>query len=165
MKKIAFVLLLILILGAIPATAKITVYRDSFTSENEYSVLTKHYTHNQLLFIKKFEDGKPTYTLYITYRTFVPEEQFQLPIEIKVDDLPVISLKEKEEVSMSKINRFDYDNSLKKSKLIIPPHVIDLIRDGKSVKFRVLKGKAYSVTIALPDDVLAEWQQIINTEK
>ncbi|WP_371374375.1 hypothetical protein [Sporomusa aerivorans] len=164
MRKIIFFLLLVLFSGVIPVNANITTYRDRFTGENEYSVLTKHYTYNQLLFTKKFEDGKPTYTLYVTYKIFVPEEQLRLPIEIKVDDLPIITIDE-DQVRLFKINQFDLDNSLKKSKLIIPSHVIDLIQDGKSVKIRVLKGKAYSVMIALTEETVSEWQRIINTEK
>lgn len=168
MKRILALVLILTFSLQITAFAAISKSKvDSF--DNSVTIVSENKNaeiFDSILFSKKIYKEHNEYKALIKIAcSYKPEEYFYKidKLKIKTDDiineLPI----EKQYTKLKYINSsifgkvnidLNLDNSL-----------IDRIRQAKEINIRVVDNHNYDITAKLPDSVLAEWKQVINTEE
>lgn len=160
--KFAIILFALLFFLPLNAEAKITHLYDDFTEENSYISTNTFGAHRKVSFVKKFENGIPTYKLVI-YATVLGGYTELVPIEIKIDKNKVESISLTDAVIFPRFIA-GIDN-LRENRAIVPIDIVNQIKSSERVAFRLYKGKAYSTVIVLTEANLAEWKEVIAMEK
>lgn len=164
MKKIALILVLVMLLGMATASAEITRGIDDFTGGNRINSSTVTANPSQLkqLVLRKLVAGKNSYYEIwgerLTTKNFLFKDTF---FEIKIDSSPVINIDVKEASSMTYM---DGPNMFSWVTVPISPDIIEQIKGATRVALR-FQINAGDFVYVLPDAVLAEWKQVIATEK
>ncbi len=156
--------MLAMLMGIGAVSAEITRGEDDFTGSPIINSWTKGKEHSDFksLYFRKYVNTSPlAYEIDIykyTFNDFIFTDTF---MEIKIDDNPILQLPVKEAKKMPLANEYDIFSEIVVS---IPNDVVEKIRDAKRVacRFQTASG---SYVYVLPDTVLAEWKQVIDTEK
>lgn len=164
LKKVAFILSLVMLLGIGQAGAEITRGEDKFTGSSTINSWAKGTDSSQLksLYFRKYVNTSPlAYEIEaskITFRDFIFLGTF---LELKIDNNPVQQLPIKEAKQMSLVRESDIYSSI-----IVPVPKTTVEEIGKAtriaLRFQTASG---SYVYVLPDAVLTEWKEVINTEK
>ena len=164
MKRIALILVLIMLLGAMVASAEITRGKDSFTggvTVNAYSSAGDSSKLKALYFTKIIETEPVEYELQatrISFRDFILQN---MPVEIKIDSHDTQRLKVKEASSMPLVNDSEVYSDVT---VTIPIDLISQINGSNRIALRFQTASG-SYIYVLPDAVLAEWKEVIAAEK
>ncbi|HML33858.1 hypothetical protein [Sporomusa sphaeroides] len=162
MKRIALVLVLIILTGTMVVSAEIRTGTDSFTGGSRYTS-GNYLDDEKWVGLRKIIDGdKMLYELLFSEKDLKHVKFTQDNGEIKIDNNPINSIIIKETSSMPTIN-----SALSHIRLsaTISLEQIEPIKNANRVAFRFCKTDGTTSIIILPDAVLAEWKDVINTEK
>jgi len=164
MRKIAVLALIILAFGMATAFAEVKTFPDNFTNglivrseclnDKEFKVIH---------FFKYIDQPSVKYSIYFSKETmqeFAFEGSF---VEIKVDNNPVQKINVEEVVNFPIPRRPSFVTSF--TRTTIPNDVITEIKTAKRVALRFHFMNGITSDFILPDSLLSEWQQAINTEK
>lgn len=156
-------LVLVTLMGMSVVNAEIRRGEDTFTGTKRInSVVSGNPTELQSLIFAKIPQSKnidyEITAVRTTFKDFIFTDTF---MEIKIDDNPILQLPVKEAKKMSLVKESDIFSNVVVS---VPNDVVEKIKDAKRVacRFQIASG---SYVYVLPDAVLAEWKQVINTEK
>lgn len=163
MKRIIIALMLIVLFGMTVASAEITRGKDTFTG----AIIINSGVHEKTselkaLYFRKIPQLKNVdyqiEAVRINFKEFIFSDTF---MEIKIDDSPIQELPVKEAKKMSLVRESDIYSSIT---ILLPDDIIPQINTAKRIalKFQTAAGPYVYV---LPDSVLAEWKQVIATEK
>ena len=163
LKKVALVLCFIMLLGIGVASAKITRGADAFSG----AVIINSGVHGKaselesLYFRKIPQSSSVDYQIHatrITFKDFIFANTF---LEIKIDDNNAQQLPIKEAKNMSLVSERDIYSSIT---IVVPNDMISQINNAKRIalRFQTVSG---SYVYILPDNVLAEWKEVIGMEK
>jgi hypothetical protein len=160
LRKIALILSLIMVWGMAVASAAITRGQDDFSGGATINSGTNGLDHSELksLYFRKIIDITPIE--YEIQATKIASKSFAFLnsfIEMKTDDNPVRKIVVKESSFMPLAKYSDIIVS-------VPNDIVQEIKSAKRIALR-FQTAAGSYVFVLPDTVLAEWQQVINTEK
>ncbi len=164
LKKVALILSLFMLLGMAVASAEITRGEDDFSGSPIINSWTKGMEPSQLksLYFRKYVNTSPlSYEIEaskITFKDFIFLGTF---LELKIDNNPVQQLPIKEAKQMSLVRESDIY-----SRIIVPvpKNTIEEIEKANRIALR-LQTASGSYVYILPDTILAEWKEVINTEK
>lgn len=141
--------------------AQIVKYFDSFDDS------VKLYSYNEMgisgtQFNKLFyKNGEVVYSLLLSSDTNNKEDMYSKKDgSIKIDDNIF-------KVSVTNVyyHKFDYAKDLVELECTISTDLIDRIKVAKTASLRFYRENGSTNTIKLPDEVLAEWKQVIDMEK
>lgn len=163
MKRIVFLLVLVCLVGVCSDSyAKIHRNVDSFSENIGLSSYNELDSIDSLQFYKiiKKNSGKE-YSLLLDSNTraerqLYSKEDAQIKIGGNIYPLKVIRTEYK---------KFDYADDSAKVEVEIPQDIIEKLENTEKVSIRFFAEKGYDRTIDVPDSVLAEWKQVIATEK
>lgn len=162
MRRIAFFLLLIMIMGMAVASSEIRHGIDNFTGGKRYT--SGNYLANQeWIGLRKLIDGN-----IVTYEALFSEEELKNTKfssnsgEIKIDDNPVDMVVIKDISSNPTINN---GISFIRLTALITVEQVERIKNANRVALKFYKVNGNPAVIVLPDTVLAEWKEVIATEK
>lgn len=163
MKKI-ILLSLIFILILLPSTqAKISEGHDSFTGGEWYKSGNYIDGSNEWIGLYKVISKKNvSYGITFSEETLHYIKFARETAEIKVDDN---SIKQIPITEVSSRPTLTTGISLIGLTATVPQEQIEKIKIAQKVALKFKQENGTSVTVVLPDSVLAEWQQVINTEK
>lgn len=168
LRKIALVLSLIMVWGMAVASAAITRNVDSFTG---YSAISSHiYDDKEVLtevnLKKTLSPTVSEYEIRLAGKGHKEIRNFILGnslVEVKVDDKPTYKLAP-DNYSIKPLAG-SYGNIVSNVTFGLSVQSADEIKGAKRVALRVTMEDGSRYVYILPDPVLAEWQQVINTEK
>lgn len=164
MKRIIFTVISILLLGNI-ACAEISQGTDSFTGGKTYTSGYHFAKDESAYFGKILDSNSPIYKVSFWAKAMLGERYSKTPLEIKIDDMPIqtIEIKELPSIPTDPFNK----NApvLIRVEASVPSNIVDQIKIAKRVALKVYKDKFSPIIIILPENVLVEWKQVINTEK
>ncbi|WP_434132767.1 hypothetical protein KIAC18_000298 [Sporomusa sphaeroides] len=164
MKRIALILVLIMVLGMAVASAEITQGKDKFTGGNKINSVTETSNPSELkqLVLRKIITGNsPSYELWgerFTTKNFLFKKTF---LEMKIDDTPIISINVKETSAMTYM---DGPNMFSWVTVPISSDIVEQIKIANRIALRFQTASG-SYVYVLPDAVLAEWKEVIAAEK
>ncbi|WP_312337241.1 hypothetical protein [Anaerospora hongkongensis] len=163
MRKIALILSLMMLLGITVASAEITRGEDTFTGAVTINsgVHEKESELKSLYFRKIPQSKNVDYEIEATrinFKEFIFKDTF---MEIKVDDGLVQQFPVKEAKNMSLVRESDIYSSIT---VLLPNDMIPQINTAKRIALR-FQTVAGPYVYVLPASVLAEWKQVIATEK
>lgn len=163
LKRIIISLMLIMLLGITVASAEITRGEDQFTGGRTINSVTSTPNPAELegLVFRKFANTAPAeYELWanrVTAKSFLFSNTF---IELRIDGIPT------KEVAIKKNGLISLSDGKQYSHITVPLsiEIIEQIKSAKRIalKFPTVNG-AY--VYVLPESVLAEWKEVIATEK
>jgi hypothetical protein len=168
MRKIAFLVFAFFVFSMTTAFAEYKEIRDDFTngwilrSDVELDKKTEMWF---ALLDKQIDRNRTTYQMQLTKETIKEFLFANTSIEIKVDDNPIQSISIKNlhnTFSHGVPEAMFYMTTITAA---LPEKVITEIQTAKRVAFRYQDTRGSNTTYILPDKVLTEWQQVINTEK
>ncbi|QJW47659.1 hypothetical protein HA075_18930 [bacterium BFN5] len=163
MKRIALILFLMVLLTRAVASAEIrheedkianrtTVRSDNYVSESvDFISLMKTVTSNSAQF--KIVAEKRTIKDFAFTKTF---------IEIQIDEHPVHVLEVGDISTTPTVSSVLFWFSVE---VPVPQDIINELKTAKQVALRFQRVDAYSPVVVLPDNILAEWKEVINTER
>jgi hypothetical protein len=172
LKKVALVLSLLILLGIGTASAEITRGEDTFTG----GVRIRSYIEIEkpiqtLSFIKIVGDGFTGYEMSATRKTYdmpemrrigIKESFVKTNIEINIDGVSSHSIGVQNLTLNPTNNSYIFTSGIK---VVIPNDVSDKFKDAKRIALKFPIEDGTSLVYVLPDAVLAEWKEVINTEK
>lgn len=163
MKRVLVLCMACMVLVSAVASAEVKKGKDSFTGGFNVS---SHVAAEPFLkvvhLVKNVSDGGIMYKLTLSCIGSNKNVLGDEPIEMKVDGQPVHELKDYR-YKLSAANSYGVlYNSVIEIKL--PLDLIDQIKETKRVAIRFRDARGISYPYVLPDDVLAEWKEVINTE-
>jgi hypothetical protein len=164
-KKVAFVLALVFFIGMATAHAEITRGVDAFTGGitiNSASSTPNHSDLDELVFRKIVNGGQNEYELWasrITSEKFMFSNAF---VEIRVDNDPTIQISVKD---YGVIGLADGYNKLSHVTVPLSKEISEKITSASRIAIRFQTATGVPYVYILPDSVLAEWQQVIATDK
>lgn len=164
MRRVAFLCIILVFLLCSIAKASISNDVDSFTGEKIYRSVYKFEetgTKSSLAFKKIFNGNAVSYEVSTFEDNFTYVHFSKEPAEIKIDDKPVQTLQIKKTYSfpssMSKI-------SLIGAVAIVPEGMEEDIKTANRVAIRFYLDSGVTSTMIVPDNILKEWQEVINTK-
>lgn len=163
MKRVLLLCLACMMLVSAVASAEVKKDKDSFTggiNAGSYTNLQPFF--NTMYFRKTMSDGYVTYEFSISRIGGKNSILGDAPIEIKIDQYPVYELRDIRYRS-SGPDSYGVKHSSSIS-VKIPADLADKIREAKRVAFQYEEVNGMRWPYVLPDDVLAEWKEVINTE-
>jgi hypothetical protein len=163
LKKIVLILALLMLLGTMVTSAEITRGKDSFTGAVTInSGVHGNASELESLYFRKIPQLKnvdyQVQATRTTFKDFIFTDTF---MEIKIDDNPVQQLSVKEAKKMSLVRESDIYSSVT---IVVPPDLIPKINEASRIALRFQTASG-SYVYVLPPTVLAEWKQVIATEK
>lgn len=169
MKKISIITFFLFICGIATVFAEIKEIPDKFTNgiiiRSSYTPVKEHF---KIVYLSKIIDQKTiTYEMLFSTETLKEFILDKSTIEIKIDTNPVYNIPVKD-LSNIYLNKGDptiaqfYTSTVTAA---IPDNIIFEIKSAKRVALRFHEMAGGSAIYILPDKVLTEWQQVINTEK
>lgn len=163
MRRVAAVLLGLMIFWLPVVQAEIKIYHDKFTNGKEFVSQYKESKYHDAIQFNKLIDGLDI-KYYFDFFNKVYDRQkgySKVAVEIKIDDNPVQYL------DVKNIKMEDYDNEffVECTTVELPDEMIQQMLSAKRVAIKVYKENQAPGIIILPDDVLAEWKEVINTTK
>lgn len=163
MKRVLLLCLACMVLVSAVASAEVKKGKDNFTGGFNVS---SHVAAEPFLkvvhLVKNVSDGGIMYKLTLSRIGSNKNVLGDEPIEMKVDGQPVYEL-EDYRYKLSEANSYGVlYNSVMDIKL--PLNLIDRIKETKRLAIRFRDARGISYPYVLPDDVLAEWKEVINTE-
>jgi len=164
LKKVVLILSLVMLMGMGVANAEITRGQDSFSGGvtiNSVTNTSDPTELDQLVFRKCVNTSPSEYELWanrITSKEFLFTNTF---IELRIDNNST------RKITITKNGIISLADGYKKYSHITVPLSIEFIEQIKSaqrvaLRFQTMTG---SYVYILPDPVLAEWKEVINTEK
>lgn len=163
MKRVLLLFMVCMVFVSAVASAEVAKGKDSFTGGfNVSSHVAAEPFLKVLHLVKNVSDGGITYKLSLACIGSKENVLGDEPVEMKVDGQPVYELKE----YRYKLSGPDSYGVLYNSVIDIkmPPELIGYIKETKRVAIRFRDARGISYPYVLPDDVLAEWKEVINTE-
>ncbi len=168
MKKITFVLFLIMLWGVSVASAEINRGQDSFTGYG--TIKSCIYDEREIVtkvdFKKVLSPDMPTYELSLIGQGHKKIRNFILsnsPTEIKVDENPAYKLSPSN-YSIKQVPG-SYEKILSQLTFELPVENIDGFKNAKRIALRITMEDGTRYIYVLPAPVLAEWKQVISTEE
>ncbi len=164
MKKVALILCLAMLLGIGVVSAEINRNSDYFSggvSISSHTTMT--YPVDRLSLIKTTGSASTEYSIFAKVTSSKEFSLVKTFIELKIDDAPTHSIDIREGSSLQATdNRYMISSSIK---VPLAPEYIDEIKNAKRVALRFQTLGGYTPIYVLPDNVLAEWKEVIATEK
>lgn len=163
MRKIALILSFMMLLGITLASAEITRGEDTFTGGKTINSGTSADPSElkSLYFSKTVQVNAVEYEIQatrVTFKSFIFSSTF---IELKIDENPVHKMVVKETSMMPLVNKNDIYSSIT---VPVQNDIVQEIKDAKRIALR-FQTVAGPYVYVLPDSVLAEWKEVIDTEK
>lgn len=162
MKKIALMLTLAMLLSMAVANAEITRGKDTFTNDIRISSVSNEVPSLQWIgFYKILGNNSIRQEIRVAaysypYRLFSSDYA-----ELKIDEGPIYKLS----VSNSKFTPITNTKIYIFSTLEVKDEIAEKIRDAKRIELRLYRDNGSSFVMILPDNVLAEWKEVIALEK
>jgi len=161
-----------MLFGIAVAHAEITRVKDTFTGGHQIrSYVSVEKPVQTLSFIKIVGDGFTTYEMSATRRTYdMPEmrrmgikEAFaKTNVEVNIDGISSYSIDIQNLTLKPTANSYIFTSGIK---MVISNEISDKIKDAKRIALRFPIEDGTSIVYVLSDSVLAEWKQVIATEK
>lgn len=163
LKKIALVLCLTILLGMGIASAKITRGFDDFTGGMTINsgTIGEPLRLKNLYFSKIVNTNPIQYEIQVVRETYRGNAFANTFIEIKIDDYPAYQITVKESNVIPLVNKNDIYSDITVS---VPYDIVQKIKDAKRIALKLPTGTGPFVYV-LPDNVLAEWKEVIAMEK
>ncbi len=163
LKRIALILSLIMLLGISAVNAKIGQGVDDFDGSKSVSSSTSIEEDGWLSFSKKTSSTSKEYFISSSLKTLRYIKFSREDAEIKIDDLPVQKILVKDVGSMpsplnSQIAFIDVN-------IGVPAEIAQQIVSAKRLAIRIHKENNPPFVYVLPESVLAEWKEVMATEK
>lgn len=163
MKKIALILAL-MILGTMAVSAKIGHGTDDFDGSKWTTSGTSLDSGGKWIgFQRKTNDIEKEYYISFSLKTFNYIKFSKDAAEIKIDNLPVQKLMVKDASSMP--SPLEAKMSFIDVRVVVPIELVQQIGSAQRIAIRIFKENSVPEVYVLPDAVLAEWKQVIATEK
>ena len=108
-----------------------------------------------------FSDGGIKYNIFLSSNASDKDDMYsKKDVEIKTDaDISKVKVVD------ATITRFIYSADIIDSKVELSPELVEKIKNANKISVRFYKENGMANTINLSDKVVAEWKQVINTEK
>ena len=162
LKKIVLILALIMLLTPV-ASAEVARGIDSFTGGTRVgSYSNVKDAVDSISLVKIISPGLVEYEISAGKRStkeFLLSKTF---IDIKIDNYTSHS------IEIKKVELIPTDSPFVHSSYVDAPisnEIVDEIKTAKRVALRFQTANGHSLVLVLPDTVLAEWKEVINTEK
>lgn len=116
-----------------------------------------------LSFRKKISDISIEYFISSSSKTLRYINFSKEDAEIKIDDLPIqkIPVKEVSSIPSPMNSQMSFTNVT----ILVPTELVQQMASAQRLAVRIYKENSPPYVYILPETVLAEWQQVINTEK
>lgn len=163
MKRIAIIVILIMLSGISVVSAKIGRGTDSFDGSVSIASSNSTEVDGWLSFRKKTSNTNTEYFISSSLKTLSYIKFSKEDTEIKINDQPVQKLTVKEVSSMP--SPLDSPMSFIDVTVLVPNELAQQIASAQRIAIRIHKENSAPYVYVLPDSVLAEWQEVINAEK
>jgi uncharacterized protein YeeX (DUF496 family) len=159
LKKVALILLLAMLLGIGVASAKILTNQDKFTGGTRYTSYNDNLKGVSSIGLHKIIDNQNVnYELNVSAYA-LPKENFSKEYaEIKVGQNLAIKAEVKAVRLLPTLNYMSTD-------IKISDEAIQQILESERVALKLYVENGTPIVFVLPDNVLAEWKEVIATEK
>lgn len=165
LKRIFLLSIMFLFLCGSIADAEIIKGKDDFTGGKTCYSTYKFSSDESICFTKIYDKNLENYELEFWKKSLLGENYARIPIEIKVDDNPI------QKIEVKEINSLPTDPFSRTAPVVISnkadisQSIIGDIKDSRRVALKAYKDKYSPVIVVLPDTVLAEWKEVIETEE
>lgn len=163
MKRVLLLCLACMMLVTAAVSAEVMKGKDSFTGG--FYVSSWQYPEHFLKsihFVKNIDEGVVSYDFSISRIRGKNSVLGNAPIEIKIDNYPVYDLKDyRYKLTGPDSYGVEYNSIID---VKFPTELAEKIKDAKRVAIRFEDARGIQYPYVLPDDVLAEWKEVINTE-
>lgn len=163
MKQIVLIFSLVMLLGIGPISAEILSGTDDFSQERWYKSSNFIQSDKEWVGLYKvFESNAVRYGILYSEEAMKQIKFSQKQADFKIDE-SIIKQVDVTKVSFTPtlttgINRIGIN-------VIAPLDLIEQIKTAKNVSMRFYKENGAPVVLILPEPVLAEWKEVIATEK
>lgn len=164
MKKLVLLFSCCIMIGISVCSAEIAKGIDQFTGGAKFISGTKgedDATLGNILFKKIVTGTTEEYFIEADNEAYKERILADKSIEIKIDDNPICLLGNSNYKTYSPINW----KMLAVLTVNVPDNIIIKLRDANRVALRFTRNNGSQFVYVLPDNVLAEWKQVIATEK
>ncbi len=163
MKKIALILFFMMLLTMGVASAEIRHEED--TAANKTTIRSDNYVSESVDFISLFKtvtSNSAQYKIVAEKRTIKDFAFTKTFIELQIDENPVHMLEVGEVTTTSTISSVLFWFSVEAP---VPQEIINELKAAKKVTLRFQRVDDYSPVVILPDNILAEWKEVLAFEK
>lgn len=163
MKRVLALCMACMVLLSAVASAEVKKGKDSFTGGlNVGSYVKPENFFDTMYFIKTISDGYISYEFSISRIRGKDSILGDAPIKIKVGQYPVCELKDyRYKATGPDSYGVKYNSDIK---VKFPSELANQIKDAKRVAIQYEDVLGMEWPYVIPDDVLAEWKEVINTE-
>lgn len=163
MKRIALILFLMVMLTMAVASAEIRHEEDK--TANRTTIRSDNYISESVDFIsliKTVSSNSTQFRIVAEKRTIKDFAFTKTFIEMQIDENPVHMLEVGEISTIPTVSSVLFWFSIE---VPVPHDIINELKTAKQVALRFQRVDAYSPVVILPDNILAEWKEVINTKK
>lgn len=163
MKRVLFLWMGCMLLVSTVASAEVKKGKDSFTNGiNVGSYIQPENFFDTMFFIKTISDGTISYEFSISRIRGKNNILGDAPIQMKIDHYPVYELKHyRYKVTGPDSYGVEYNSDIK---VKFPSELANQIKEAKRVAIQYEDVLGMEWPYVIPDDVLAEWKEVIATE-
>lgn len=162
MKRVLVLCMVCMFLVSAVASAEVKKGKDSFTGGMNVHCEMKSPYSDSMKFSKNITGKQAIYKIKIIKSNLKKYLIADIPIELKIDQYPVCELKDYiYQVTGPDSYGVSY-SSIMESKISLD--IIEKIKVSNRIAIRFRDNDATKYPYVLPDDVLAEWKEVINTE-
>lgn len=164
MKRIFVLCIALVIVMSAVASAEVKKGIDSFTGESYVSSWQEpHPFFKTINFSKNMFSETTTYTLSASYMGSKDSVFGDAPFEIKIDEYPICKLTDyRYKLTGPDSYGVKYYSVIN---IIFPDDLALKIKDAKKIAIRYEDARGIKYPYTLPDYVLSEWKEVINTEE
>lgn len=163
MKRVAFFLALIMVLGIAVVNAEIRQLKDDFSGSTKIVSYTALERPVDSLSLIKITGTNPKYSVFAKLKSSKEFSLVKTFWDLKIDDKVPVQLDVRVGgVMVASDNRYMIVSS---ATVDISDSLINDIKNAERVALRFQTEGGYTPVYVLPDAVLAEWKEVINTEK
>lgn len=162
MKRILILCMACIVLFSGVVSAKVSKGKDSFTEESYVSsYINPKLYFSAMHFTKRISQNQKTYSLSLSLIRMRNSVLGNAPIEIKIDNYPVDTLKDyRYRLTGPDSYGVEYNSVLD---VKFPSELAEKIKDAKKVAIRYEDVKGMRWPYTLPEATLSEWKEVINS--